>query len=303
MHLSDAALAHLQRIVDEPSLAGTPYRLVGLLGRGGMGAVWEVVDERLARAVALKVVDDPRGDSLGSASLRDEARTIARLEHPGLLPVHDVGRLADGRTYYVMKLVRGRRLDAWCAEHHALDERLVGFERIVQTVAFAHARGVVHRDLKPGNVMVGEFGEWLVLDWGLALIGSEREPEGSVVGTAGYMAPEQARGEVAATDARADVYALGRILAELLADAVPRPSRRLLAIAAKASAAEPAERYAAADALADDLARERAGRRVQALRETPLDWLARCHRRYAAAIWLVVAYLVMRVLAILVWPG
>ncbi len=307
MNLSDEALRHLRRVVDEPSLEGTPYELVGLLGRGGMGSVWEVRDERLDRTVALKVLDEPRvasaaGETLSIARIADEARTIARLEHPGIVPVHDVGQLGDGRSYYAMKLVRGERLDRHVAGRVELAERLLVFLRIAETVAFAHAQGVVHRDLKPANVMVGAFGEVLVLDWGIAFRHRAPEAEGSVVGTPQYMAPEQARGELAAIDARADVHALGRMLAELFVGAVPRASRPLRAIAARAAAERSLDRYADASELVLDLRRHQAGQPVLALRESVLDRLARFHRRYAAAIWLIAAYLVMRVLLILFGP-
>ncbi|MFO1051810.1 MAG: serine/threonine-protein kinase [Planctomycetota bacterium] len=295
MSLPDETLRHLRRVIDEPDLAGTRYRLVGLLGRGGMGSVWEVEDRTLERHVALKVVGEAEGETSGVARIPQEARTMARLEHPGVVPVHEVGTLGDGRTYYAMKLVRGERLDVHLAERRALDDRLRVFERVLETMAFAHARGVVHRDLKPGNVMVGEFGEVLVLDWGVAFRGSAAEEPGTVVGTEGFMAPEQARGEIDATDARADVFALGRMLAEILREGEGRPSAALRAISRCAAAVDPGERYADASELRDDLRRERAGLQTRALPDNPLRWLVRFHRRYAAAIWLIAAYLVMRI--------
>src|SRR5260370_3458242 len=137
-----------------------------------------------------------------------EARILARLEHPSIVPVHDCGVLPDGRFYYAMKMVRGNRLDKEVGPAMALTERLQLFQKICDAVAFAHAHGVIHRDLKPQNIMVGPFGEVLVLDWGVARqIGPGAD--GAVVGTPGYMAPEQATGDAALVDARADVYALG----------------------------------------------------------------------------------------------
>src|SRR5205085_5288833 len=121
---------------------------------------------------------------------------LARLEHPGIVPVHDFGELADGRLFYAMKHVRGERLDRWAAAGPALRVRLDVFVRMCEAVAFAHAHGVIHRDLKPENVMVGEFGEVLVLDWGLATVkGPLSSAASSGSGTPPYIAPEQARGE------------------------------------------------------------------------------------------------------------
>ena len=234
--LSDDAVAHLREITELPELSGTRYELVRELGRGGMGVVYEVRDRELERNVALKVIEKDWRDHRGA----EEARIIAALEHPGIVPVHDAGTLPDGRLYYTMKLVRGVRLDAWAQQNHGITERLRLFARICEPVAFAHANGVVHRDLKPENVMVGEFGVVLVMDWGIA-----------GVGTPGYMAPEQTRGESA--DPRSDVFALGAVLAFLLrSDAITRP---LAAVIARARSADPAARYADAHALAEDVLR------------------------------------------------
>ena len=171
--ISDAALDHLQRLVSEPDFAGTRYEALSVLGRGGIGTVYLARDSVLDRDVAVKVLDSLVGDQALAEHLQQEARILARLEHPGVVPVHDFGRLADGRLFYAMKRVRGQRLDRWAAtaDPHA---RLAVFLRMCDAVAFAHAHGVIHRDLKPENVMVGEFGEVLVLDWGIA---------GFVVGT------------------------------------------------------------------------------------------------------------------------
>jgi len=190
-----------------------------------------------------------------------------------------------------------------------LPERLGVFLRVCETVAFAHAHGVVHRDLKPENVMVGEFGEVLVLDWGAAQLGLRiadcalrpsraGRPEalegrigGNIVGTAEYMAPEQARGE--AVDQRADVFALGAIL-ESIAE-----TPAVFAIARKARSDEPALRYQDVRALAADVSRFLAGRAVEAHRERLIDRLARFGRRYRLPILLVLAYLVARI--VLLW--
>jgi len=218
------------------------------------------------------------------AEWRGEARIIAALEHPGIVPVHDAGTLVDGRFYYTMKLVRGVRLDAWSQREHARTERLRVFARICEPVAFAHANGVVHRDLKPENVMVGEFGAVLVMDWGVAGIG-----------TPGYMASEQLRGESA--DARSDVYALGAILAFLLRDSAT--SRALEAVIARAMANDPAARYANADALAEDVLRYLDQEPVSAYRENVAERAGRWLTRHRALVTLMAAYIVMRVIIFL----
>ena len=133
-----------------------------------MGTVYRAHDEVLGRDVALKVINAVGPHVALAARLQQEAHVLARLEHPGIVPVHDAGTLGDGRAFYVMKLVRGASLPDHLAREPRLDERLRIFERICEPVAFAHAHGLVHRDLKPANVMVGSFGEVLVLDWGLA---------------------------------------------------------------------------------------------------------------------------------------
>jgi eukaryotic-like serine/threonine-protein kinase len=270
--LSDDAIARLRDITEQPDLTGTRYALVGELGRGGMGVVYEVHDRQLARSVAMKVVDE---------EWRDEARVIAALEHPGIVPIHDAGDLPDGRFYYTMKLVRGARLDAWLREGHPLTERLRLFVRICEPLAFAHANGVVHRDLKPENVMVGEFGAVLVMDWGVS----------NIAGTPGYMAPERVR------DARSDVYALGALLQFLLdRDRAPRALR---AIVERAMNVDPAQRYANAGGMSDDVLRFLDGEPVSAYRENVVEIAARWLGRHRALVAMLLAYLVMRALVLL----
>jgi serine/threonine-protein kinase len=320
--LSDGALSRLRAAASAPDLSGTRYRLLGEIGRGGMGTVYLAEDPALGRRLALKVLDVP--DAAGDLARRlvREARILARLEHPGIAPVHDVGRLGDGRVFYAMRYVGGRRLDAFVASGAPVPERLRLFQRVVETVAFAHDRGVLHRDLKPENVMVGPFGEVLVMDWGLAKLlsgadapagasatrthpcagASPHTGHGAVLGTPGYMSPEQARGEVDRLDARADVHALGALLCFLLtgrvpsgaagADAgVPRPLR---AVCRKAMAEAREERYPDAQALGVEIARYLDGRRVEAFPEGPLVKAARLYRRHRVAFWLIVTYLVVR---------
>jgi eukaryotic-like serine/threonine-protein kinase len=323
--LSDAALRHLREVADLPDLSATPYEIVETLGRGGMGTVYRALDRRLDREIALKVVQYPDGTAGEDVDrLLREARVLARLEHSGIVPVHDAGLLPDGRAYYAMKRVRGRRLDEYAATV-PLTERLRAFERICEAVAFAHAHGVIHRDLKPENVMVGPFGEVLVMDWGVAKVlprlgappedshptlsrplpspapGEGKETaHGTILGTPGYMAPEQERGEVERIDERTDVWALGAILAFLLVGA--EPARPLAAIRRRAMAAEPEARYPKVEELAADLARYLAGLPVGAHREGLLERAGRFVRRYRTPILLILAYLVMRALLIL-WLG
>ena len=215
--LPDDAIARLRHAADRPDVSGTRYTIREEIGRGGMGTVYLADDAALERPVALKVLSVEASDPSEADRLRREALVMARLEHPGLVPVHDAGVLPDGRVFYAMKLVRGQRLDRYAAARPTPSEGLAVFRKICDAVAFAHARGVVHRDLKPENVMIGAFGEVLVLDWGVARRAEDpAEPGGTVVGTRAYMAPEQAEGRTDAVDARADVYALGAILRDLL---------------------------------------------------------------------------------------
>ena len=293
--LPDGALDHLREVASEPDLSGTPYEILGTIGQGGMGTVYLARDRDLDREVALKVVQLHGEDT--ERMLR-EARILARLEHPGIVPVHDVGVLPDGRAWYVMKRVRGSRLGEH-ARTLSLPDRLRAFERICEAVAFAHAHGVIHRDLKPENVMVGPFGEVLVMDWGVAKLSGEGEPRGIVMGTPGYMAPEQERGEVERIDERADVHALGAILAFLLQGEEPVP-KPLEAIRARAMAAEPEGRYPGVRQLSADLGRYLDGLPVTAYRESLIEQAGRIFRRYRAPILIVLAYLLMRVLLLLI---
>jgi serine/threonine protein kinase len=319
--LSDAALRRLRDAADAPDLSGTKYEIVERIGQGGMGTIYRAHDRELGRDVAFKVIRLPEASPDVAARMVREARTLAQLEHPGIVPVHDVGTLADGRAFYAMKLVRGAPLDA--LPPSPLAERLAIVERICEAVAFAHAHSVIHRDLKPQNVMVGPFGEVLVMDWGVAKLmagsaeslggsgvrdlGTDSSPttgHGVVLGTPGYMAPEQASGNPALVDARADVYAVGAILRELARTASDRGDasnrdagepRPLDAIIRKAMAADPGGRYADVMALARDIAAFRVGDRVTAYRENALERARRFAVRYSTPILLVLAYLIMRV--------
>ena len=311
--LSDNSVQHLSSLSDWPDFSGTRYQAIEELGRGGMGVVYRARDRRLERDVAIKVLrsaDLPEG--VGRRLAR-EARILARLEHPGIVPVHDSGTLPDGRIFYVMKLVRGQRLDQWLAGNPPERERLDLLRRVAQTVAFAHTGGVIHRDLKPSNIMVGEFGEVLVLDWGVARV-SNPTPEasdagpagaaapeedtghGTVLGTAGFMAPEQASGAVELIDPRTDVYGLGALLR---ATVEPLP-RRLAAVAARAMETDQDRRYSDAVGFARELTRFQDGEPLEAYREGLLERVERVAAKYRTAIVLVLAYLLMRAIFLIV---
>jgi eukaryotic-like serine/threonine-protein kinase len=336
--LSDQAVDRLRNNVNVPDLSGTRYQLLERVARGGMGVVYAALDEMLGRRVALKVLDVPVADSELARRLNREARVLARLEHPGIVPVHDVGTLSDGRVFYAMKFVEGQRLDKYIEAVTSLPDRLRLFLRVCDAVAFAHARGVLHRDLKPANVMVGAFGEVLVMDWGLAKILREQpgglreeDPEatilhtpkltdgpadatpatqvtgqGTVLGTPGYMSPEQADGDVVHVDVRSDIFSLGALLRFLCTPRANtnsslrwRRDKALQAICAKAMESSPANRYASVSDLSADVSRYLDGLPVSACRETIFDKAARFYRRYTVPILLIAAYLIVRTLILL----
>jgi WD40 repeat protein len=214
--------------------------LQGEQGRGALGRVIRAYDRRLCRTVAIKVL--LRHGMEAEARFLREARITARLQHPGVVPVHEVGRDAKGEPYYAMKLIAGRPLRDLIGEASTLEARLALLPHVLavaDAIAYAHSQGIVHRDLKPANIIVGEFAETIVIDWGLAkdLRAESPEPDtarsrpyrstgdaaqtalGTILGTPAYMAPEQARG--ARVDERADVYALGAVLYHVLSGEPP----------------------------------------------------------------------------------
>jgi serine/threonine-protein kinase len=227
------------------------YRLLGEIARGGMGVVLRGRDQDLRRDVALKVLHAglaQRPDSV--MRFVEEAQISGQLQHPGIAPVYELGLLSDQRPYFSMKLIRGRTFaDLLLAREESTSDRrrmLDIFASVCQTMAYVHSRGVIHRDLKPANVMVGAYGEVQVVDWGLAkLLARDEAPStsassaaapveplevnvreqhslvGTVMGTLAYMPPEQARGEVDRIDERADVFALGAMLCEILTGGAP----------------------------------------------------------------------------------
>lgn len=228
------------------------YEVRGELKRGGMGVVFTAFQLALKREVAIKTLRlDRPFDARAAQRFLTESLITAKLQHPAVPPVFEVGRFSDDRPYLVMKLIRGEDLDDLLKKRPTLatdlPRFLVVFEQVCQAVGYAHSHGIIHRDLKPANVMVGEFGEVQVMDWGIAKSGvghqgSEASEEplpstvsreqahteeafatqaGTAMGTPAYMAPEQARGEWDKVDTRADVFSLGGILSEILTGQPP----------------------------------------------------------------------------------
>jgi len=214
------------------------YEVIGLLGSGGMGEVWRVRDTELDRSVAMKVVRAELSERAGTlARFEAEARLCARLQHPAIVPVHDQGVTGDGRLWFTMRELRGETLQqhvdsvhrasagsSWLPdpEGWTLRRLLSCFEQVCLAVAYAHTEGVIHRDLKPDNVMVGAFGEVQVMDWGVATVVEHGEaPRRGSVGTPAYMAPEQASGRAHQQGPATDIYALGATLYCLLAGRKP----------------------------------------------------------------------------------
>lgn len=302
MKLADETLNHLSEVIEEPDLSGTKYRLQGPLGQGGMGNVFVAEDTVLERKVALKVlrVHDTSGELVRRMSA--EARVAANLEHPGIIPVHDLGTLPDGRVFYVTKLVQGLRLDEFAARTESVPERLRVFLKICEAVGYAHSRGVLHRDLKPANIMVGEFGEVLVLDWGTARDIKVAHGHTAGHGTPGFMSPEQSAG--AALDQRADVYALGVTLYVLLTRDLPHAAlanehlrslpKPLAAVCRKATAPRATDRYNSVSELASEILKFLDGEPVLAYHETPLERLGRLLSRHRFIVIILLTYMVIR---------
>jgi serine/threonine-protein kinase len=264
---------------------GGRYQFFGEIARGGMGAVHKGRDADLSRDIAVKVLlEAHQGKPELLQRFVEEAQIGGQLQHPGVVPVYALGKLADGRPFFAMKLVKGRTLSALLAERKELSADrarfLAIFQQVCQTLAYAHARGVIHRDLKPSNVMVGAFGEVQVMDWGLAKVlkeggvadehrapppeevsvirtarsagsGSESRA-GSVLGTPAYMAPEQARGEVDQLDERCDVFGLGAILCQVLTGQPPYTGRDGAEVLRQAQAGDTATALARLDGCGAD---------------------------------------------------
>jgi len=247
------------------------YRELQEINRGGMGQIFQALDPNANRLVALKLLPPGAdGDEFRVHKFLAEAQITAQLEHPNIVPVYEVGLTPEGQLFFAMQLVKGVSLEQRLTQAQCTLPRLLAiFDKVCDAVAFAHSRGVVHRDLKPDNVMIGEFGEVLLMDWGLARLldqpekrpdavqiaasqemeargalgpsGRFRTLEGEVLGTPQYMPPEQARGELERVDQRSDIYSLGGILYKILTLTSPHTGATAAAVldAASAGAIEP----------------------------------------------------------------
>ncbi len=303
---------------------GSRFEVLDEIGTGGTARVFAVHDRSLNRTIALKLLRGKRAAKPGVENrFINEARVTAMLEHPNIMPVHDIGTTDEGRVYFTMKNIAGVSLgDAIRAERagkpvpddfRSLYGRVSIIVRLCDALSFAHDRGYLHQDVKPDNIMLGEYGEVLLLDWGCALTTGEavRTDSRAAYGTPAYMSPEQARRE--AVDERCDVYCAGATLFHALflrhptwssapeefwekkrrgnIDMPTDDERRrvpapLIGIALKALAPDPAQRYQTVALLARDLARYQAGLAVSAHRETPFELFGRWYRKNRRVFWI-----------------
>jgi serine/threonine-protein kinase len=271
------------------------YVLGEALGRGGMGEVLVAKDEQVGREVAIKRIAGDPSDRRVARLLR-EAQLQGRLEHPAIPPVYEIGRDSAGMPYFAMKKLAGTTLSAMLAARAPGEERqrlLRAYVDVCLAVEFAHVRGVIHRDIKPDNIVLGEFGEVYLIDWGIAKIVGDPDltgdfevseihtQDGMRVGTPAYMAPEQWAG-VPDLDARADVYSLGRVLGDVL-EGDPDAPPELTALCARACADDRRARAQSARELAGTVQRFLDGDRDLAQRKRlALDHQARAEAAYAA---------------------
>jgi serine/threonine protein kinase len=308
--LSGLQLDRLQESLRIPPVLGDRYHILSTLGRGGMGVVYLATDARLERNVAVKVIDPALASAELEARLEREARLLARLSHPGIVPVYDLGWQDEITLFYVMKHVDGQTLEQWLPSHASRSERLRLFQKLCDPVSFAHAQGVAHRDLKPANVMIGAFGEVLIMDWGLGRAIGE-PPDTNAVGTPGYSDGANAaeRDLIAA-----DVFSLGAILYFLLTGQHPAKTAealqprqldqsvdpRLNAICVRATHPQRTQRYASARELEEDILRYLDGEAVHAYRERWHESAGRWIRRHQLWLSLILMYLLMRIVVALV---
>ena len=338
-------VTHESNEVAMPVVERGRFELGATIAAGGMGRITQASDRRLGREVAIKEVLEPRL----RARFDREVRITASLQHPAIVPIYEAGTWPDGAAFYTMRLVPGGTLADAIARTRTHAERLALIPHVLavtDALAYAHSRRIIHRDLKPGNVLVGEFGETVVIDWGLAKeLDDDRDEAlgiaqpaasgltraGSVLGTPGFMAPEQAAATHEAVDERADVYALGAILYTVLAGSPPHHDelphdngdlvlelsllkpptpvaarapelpRDLSAIVERAMARRPEDRYPSAREMAEELRRFAAGKLVAthdySLRELLGRWLRRHRTAVAVGAIMLVALAVVAVLA------
>ena len=345
-------VAEMTRRLPAASASGR-YQVKKEFARGGMGVIWMALDTAVGREVALKELLPPQAGR-GTSHISDtpelverflrEAKVTGQLEHPNIVPVYEIAARDDGSVFYTMKLVRGRTMahrllqiqHSEASPQQKLAERLKlldAFTDLCNAVAYAHSRGVIHRDLKPANIMLGDFGETMVLDWGLARVQGQEDSstikrradervfspslmqedpdnrtlDGAILGTPAYMPPEQARGELDKVDERADVYALGAILYELLSgrppyqggtardvlakvlvlepDPLPKDAPAdLVSLVHKAMARDSAQRLESAEKLAAEVLAFRDGRTLSVYRYSSRELLKRFVRRHKAAV-------------------
>ncbi len=265
----------------------------GEIARGGMGSIRRLYDPELRRHVAMKLLGDSRSDPNAAQRFIDEARITGFLDHPNIVPIHDLVIDDEGVASYTMKLVEGQTLTELIAKQRTLGDLehiLSCLIKVCEALSFAHGRGVIHRDLKPDNIMVGSCGQVYVMDWGCAqvfgddrsIVDGRQDKEGIVIGTVAYMAPEQAKGHIGQIDARTDVFGMGAIVYNALTGSPPytgptmiktlikaqggeirppedvsdcsmKPPPHLSEIAMKAMAKDPKDRFQTTDELADHL--------------------------------------------------
>ncbi len=270
---------------------GSQLRDEGEIARGGMGSIRRLYDPELRRHIAMKVLE-PSADPNAAQRFIDEARITGRLDHANIVPVHDLVIDNRGVATYTMKLVEGQTLSELINTQKTqrdLERILQSLIKVCDALSFAHSRGVIHRDLKPDNIMVGSHGQVYVMDWGcaqvigddLSIVEGRVDPDGIVIGTVAYMAPEQALGMITKIDQRTDVFGVGAILYKALTGSAPYPGPVMVAlvraqlgevespeqrsgmavkppphlsqIAMKAMALDPANRYQTVDALAEEI--------------------------------------------------
>ena len=337
---------------DEKAVTDEPpgrYKIIEELAHGGSGKVTAVFDRHIGRKIAMKELisdsikppsenDDPQKTAIRNRFLR-EAKLTGRLEHPAIVPVYEIGRHENGAYYYTMRLIKGKTLLQAIRKCANLEERLEllpYFYNICNAVAYSHSKGVINRDLKPANVMIGEFGETVVLDWGLAKLKDSDEiifvqqenfgvgetVVGQAIGTPSYMPPEQAEGKIAEIDELSDIYSLGAILYQILTGIPPFSGRtadeiirkvltekvenatkrdkdippELAAIAEKALSKKKKERYPSVSALLDDLSSYFSGKKVGVYRYSLFESLKHAAARHKAV---AVSSLVIFIIAVL----